>query len=85
MTGEYSYVDPTGAIVTVNYNAGVNGYEETRSRQEGAVKINPAPVTSLVPSRPASSGLDTNAIIAQVLAALQPTIQQTVSDAVNRG
>merc|ERR1712212_985702 len=26
--GTYSYVDPTGAIVTVNYNAGVNGYEE---------------------------------------------------------
>merc|ERR1712212_1057542 len=24
--GTYSYVDPTGAIVTVNYNAGVNGY-----------------------------------------------------------
>merc|ERR1711981_1091690 len=39
--GTYSYVDPTGAIVTVNYNAGVNGYEETRSRQEGAVKIAP--------------------------------------------
>merc|ERR1739842_117337 len=39
--GTYSYVDPTGAIVTVNYNAGVNGYEETRSRQEGAVKISP--------------------------------------------
>merc|ERR1712008_205170 len=28
--GTYSYVDPTGAIVTVNYNAGVNGYEETK-------------------------------------------------------
>merc|ERR1712051_1015191 len=39
--GTYSYVDPTGAIVTVNYNAGVNGYEETRSREEGAVKIAP--------------------------------------------
>ena len=31
------------------------------------MQINPAPVTSFVPSRPASSGLDTNAIIAQVL------------------
>merc|ERR1712021_184362 len=70
--GTYSYVDPTGAIVTVNYNAGVNGYEETRSRQEGAVKISqqqPArqPQTS-------STGLNTDAIIAQVLAALRPTI-----------
>merc|ERR1712088_237339 len=74
--GTYSYVDPTGAIVTVNYNAGVNGYEETRSRQEGAVKIapqaKPAPATS-------SNGLNTDAIIAQVLAALRPTIQTTVS------
>merc|ERR1711935_989764 len=74
--GTYSYVDPTGAIVTVNYNAGVNGYEETRSRQEGAVKISqqqPArqPQTS-------STGLNTDAIIAQVLAALRPTIQTTV-------
>jgi len=80
--GTYSYVDPTGAIVTVNYNAGVNGYEETRSRQEGAVKIapqaKPAPATS-------SNGLNTDAIIAQVLAALRPTIQTTVSQFVSRG
>merc|ERR1719305_1853765 len=80
--GTYSYVDPTGAIVTVNYNAGVNGYEETRSREEGAVKISPqakpAPATS-------SNGLNTDAIIAQVLAALRPTIQTTVSQFVSRG
>merc|ERR1712203_721744 len=80
--GTYSYVDPTGAIVTANYNAGVNGYEETRSRQEGAVKIppqaKPAPATS-------SNGLNTDAIIAQVLAALRPTIQMTVSQFVSRG
>merc|ERR1712086_65889 len=73
--GTYSYVDPTGAIVTVNYNAGVNGYEETRTRQEEAVKIapqQPAPTSST------STGLNTDAIIAQVLAALRPTIQTTV-------
>ena len=27
VVGTYSYVDPTGAIVTVRYTAGVNGYE----------------------------------------------------------
>merc|ERR1712110_72038 len=63
--GTYSYVDPTGAIVTVNYNAGVNGYEETRSREEGAVKIAPVqpPATS---STSSTTGLNTDAIIAQV-------------------
>merc|ERR1711936_361941 len=81
--GTYSYVDPTGAIVTVNYNAGVNGYEETRSREEGAVKIAPQPA-SLTPTT-SSSSLDTDAIIAKVLAALRPTIQTTVSQFVSRG
>jgi len=89
--GTYSYVDPTGAIVTVNYNAGVNGYEETRSRQEGAVEIAPqpkpaapAPASNAAPA-PASNGLNTDALIAQVLAALKPTIQTTVSQFVSRG
>merc|ERR1712001_465317 len=71
--GTYSYVDPTGAIVTVNYNAGVNGYEETRSREEGAVKISAKEVAA--PTSSTSTGLNTDAIIAQVLAALRPTIQ----------
>merc|ERR1711997_858538 len=78
--GTYSYVDPTGAIVTVNYNAGVNGYEETRSRQEGAVKISAKEVAPT-----SSTGLNTDAIIAQVLAALRPTIQTTVCQFVSRG
>ena len=28
--GTYSYVDPFGSLVTVNYRAGVAGYSETR-------------------------------------------------------
>merc|ERR1712051_508964 len=81
--GTYSYVDPTGAIVTVNYNAGVNGYEETRSRDEGAVKISAKEVAA--PTSLTSTGLNTDAIIAQVLAALRPTIQTTVGQFVSRG
>merc|ERR1712051_327235 len=81
--GTYSYVDPTGAIVTVNYNAGVNGYEETRSREEGAVKISAKEVAA--PTSLTSTGLNTDAIIAQVLAALRPTIQTTVGQFVSRG
>merc|ERR1712203_9742 len=84
--GTYSYVDPTGAIVTVNYNAGVNGYEETRSREEGAVKIAPVqPVQPATSSTSSTTGLNTDAIIAQVLAALRPTIQTTVTQFVSRG
>lgn len=39
LTGSYSYVDANGALVTVNYKAGVGGYEETREVQEGVVQI----------------------------------------------
>merc|ERR1712112_186014 len=82
VNGMYSYVDPTGAIVTVNYQAGVGGYTETRARQEGAVKIAPQPVTGSGGS--STAGLDTEAIIRQVLAALKPTIESTVSSVVGR-
>ena len=30
VTGEYSYVDPLGQLVTVTYSAGAEGYTETR-------------------------------------------------------
>ena len=35
VTGQYSYIDPTGALVTVTYTAGPNGYTEDRNVQEG--------------------------------------------------
>ena len=37
--GKYNYVDPTGSLVTVTYQAGPMGYTETREVQEGAVQI----------------------------------------------
>merc|ERR1711915_586946 len=39
--GAYSYVDPTGALITVNYEAGPMGYTESRDVQEGYVQIDP--------------------------------------------
>jgi hypothetical protein len=39
VTGTYSYVDPTGALITVNYQAGAMGYTQTMERQDGAVAI----------------------------------------------
>merc|ERR1719350_928240 len=35
LTGTYSFVDPRGALVTVNYEAGPMGYSETRDEQLG--------------------------------------------------
>merc|ERR1712107_636878 len=32
LSGSYSFIDATGALVTVDYTAGVNGYAETRSK-----------------------------------------------------
>jgi len=83
VVGTYSYVDPTGAIVTVNYNAGVNGYQETRERQEGAVRITPYVPRNEVQGSSRPSNLDSDAIIQQVLSALQPVIQQSVSSVIN--
>jgi len=39
VTGSYSYVDPLGSLITVNYIAGPMGYQETRDVQEGFVTI----------------------------------------------
>merc|ERR1719323_2306651 len=35
LSGSYSFIDATGALVTVDYTAGVNGYAETRSKEAG--------------------------------------------------
>merc|ERR1712178_332824 len=41
--GKYNYVDSTGALVTVTYQADENGYTETRDVQEGAVVMRNIP------------------------------------------
>merc|ERR1712183_210003 len=81
--GTYSYVDPTGAIITVNYTAGELGYQETRVRQEGAVTIKPQPAPA-PGSGSAGSGLDIDSLIAQVIASLEPAIQNSVSNVLSR-
>ena len=65
-----------------SYTAGVDGYQESRERQEGAVQIAPAPARDApLPSQ--ASGLDSAAIIRQVLAALQPAIRESVQSAIS--
>merc|ERR1711973_89482 len=44
VTGTYSYVDPNGDLVTVNYQAGPMGYTQTLDKQVGVVDIVQRPV-----------------------------------------
>ena len=39
VTGSYNYVNPAGTLVTVNYEAGVNGFSQTRDVKQGAVQM----------------------------------------------
>merc|ERR1712228_71343 len=43
LSGSYSFIDATGALVTVDYPAGVNGYAETRSKEAGKVQMKAVP------------------------------------------
>eukprot|EP00090_Calanus_glacialis_P002007 TRINITY_DN11511_c0_g1_i2.p1 TRINITY_DN11511_c0_g1~~TRINITY_DN11511_c0_g1_i2.p1 ORF type:complete len:354 (+),score=107.26 TRINITY_DN11511_c0_g1_i2:40-1062(+) len=132
VVGSYSYVDPTGALITVNYRAGLMGYTETREKQENFIKIRSNPVQtskqtvtttssstgssatgleSKFTSSSSSSGSSSNkfssgsgssggsqqltttvtkkksvdqaALIAQILAVLQPQISSIVDSSIN--
>merc|ERR1712117_90276 len=94
LTGSYSYVDPTGALVTVNYEAGAMGFSATTDKQDGFLTIRTnnnnrvssssglrGSVTSSVSQ--SSSSFNSDALIAQVLAALQPQINSAVQTAIS--
>merc|ERR1712128_199016 len=55
LTGMYSYVNPDGALITVNYEAGPMGYSQTLDQQDGSVSINPRPVKAAVATSSTSS------------------------------
>ena len=91
--GKYNYVDPTGSLVTVTYQAGPMGYTETREVQEGAVQMRNIPgawtgplagvsSTASGSASTASSGLSQSDLIAQILKAIQPQISSAVQSAV---
>merc|ERR1712128_158357 len=46
LTGTYSYVNPAGSLITVNYQAGPMGYTQTSSEETGFVDIRAQPVRS---------------------------------------
>merc|ERR1711976_973451 len=98
--GAYSYVDPAGALITVNYEAGPMGYSATTDKQDGFVSIraqNSNRGSSSVSSSSSGSrgssvtsvssnsvnSINQDSIIAQVLAALQPSINSAVQTAIS--
>merc|ERR1712111_235071 len=94
LTGSYSYVDPNGALVTVNYEAGAMGFSATTDKQDGFLSINSRNTATSSAgtalgsrsrtsssSSSSSSSLDQNALIAQIISALQPQINSAVQSA----
>merc|ERR550519_3278978 len=77
LQGTYSFVDPRGALVTVNYEAGPMGYSETRDEQLGFVTMKSRPVAAA----PAPPKVDQATLIQRILAILQPQIGTAVSSA----
>merc|ERR1711962_603336 len=60
VTGTYSYVDPNGDLITVNYQAGPMGYTQTLDKQVGAVQITAKPVRTQAVSQAGNSGSSTS-------------------------
>merc|ERR1712107_139780 len=56
VTGTYSYVDPNGDLITVNYQAGPMGYTQTLDKQVGAVQIRARPARTQAVSQSGNSG-----------------------------
>merc|ERR550532_1019532 len=49
VNGQYSYVDPFGALITVTYIADSNGYREERKSEANFLQINGQPARAPVP------------------------------------
>ena len=68
--GTYNYVDANGALVTVTYQAGPEGYTENREVQDGAVQMRnipgpwQGPFADTVPA-----GVSTSAVTAAIIPA----------------
>jgi len=81
LKGTYSYVDAKGALVTVNYEAGPEGYSETREEQPGFVNVRDQ--TNKGSTESSSSGLDQATIIERIITELKPEIENAVSSALD--
>lgn len=97
VTGSYNYVNPAGTLVTVNYEAGPEGFKQETSEQKGAVEMRNIPVgwdgplagvddagVSSGVSASRQSSLSQSDLIAKILATLQPRITSAVQTAVGQ-
>lgn len=89
VTGEYSYVDPLGALITVKYRADENGYTEERTSEANFIAIRNAPIVPAPkpvapkPARrpaPAPKPETNDDLIAKIISQLTPFIKTTVSN-----
>merc|ERR1712008_392426 len=85
VTGTYSYVDANGALVTVEYIANENGYQETRTVQDNFITLNadrnqpqPQPIRTTPKPKPTPPSDDD--LVARIIAQLTPFIRDTVSN-----
>merc|ERR1712115_759880 len=97
VTGSYNYVNPAGTLVTVNYEAGPDGFKQETSEQKGAVEMRNVPVgwdgpLAGVDDQAVSSGVSASRststsqsdLIAKILASLQPRITSAVQSAIGQ-
>ena len=95
VTGVYGYVAPDGTLITVNYNAGPDGFYQELEREVDFLRNGGAnnQVNTRVPVRPAPApfapeprqpALDEAALIAQIVSALQPEITSSVNAAISQ-
>merc|ERR1712211_187701 len=97
VTGSYNYVNPAGTLVTVNYEAGPEGFKQETSEQKGAVEMRNIPVgwdgpLAGVDDQVVSSGVSASRststsqsdLIAKILASLQPRITSAVQSAIGQ-
>jgi len=97
VTGSYNYVNPAGTLVTVNYEAGPEGFKQETREQKGAVEMSNVPVgwdgpLAGVDDQAVSSGVSASRststsqsdLIAKILASLQPRITSAVQSAIGQ-
>jgi len=80
VSGEYSYVDPLGHLITVTYTANdVDGYSETRVVEENFIQIRAKPVKKVVKKVVEAKSSDSSDLVARIIAQLSPFIKETVA------
>lgn len=80
VTGEYSYVDPLGQLITVTYNANEDGYTESRTVKPNFITIR---VRQPSPAALAEVPITGTSIAVTPIAAAGPSVPQGGSDIVS--